>query len=648
MRKAVQSLSRLVIRQAIEHTESRLLRFFEPSIVQLELLCGWGQAGLLDLASSEKLNDVFVPLMEQHGHISSVMLADEAGREYMLLRQGRQWMNRQKGEQAFGKRVRITSWSDFDNQPKTTWEKLDYDPRERPWFIGAMAKRTESNEPANQVTQPSVYWTQPYEFFTTKEPGITVSMRYTGPDGKAHVLGFDILLNDISRFTTQMQVLEAGVVMVLADDRRVIGLPNQMAYQSDQGRTAALLKRPLELDSPLIKDASQAFRSNIESGEAFDDPLRFVSGEVQWWGAAKVFQLAPDRYLIISVVVPEVDLLGNLTESRIWILLITLGILVMAIWRAVVLARRYSRPIEALVLQSDRMSQGNLEPGEPVVSTVKEVRLLADAHEHMRLGLQTLMKLESDLQLARQIQQQTFPRRLVKLAGYDIDAWNQPADETGGDTYDVIGFQYGADGRTVCLTDCQADRALFFLADATGHGIGPALSATQVRAMLRMAVRNATALDRLIVQLNEQLHADLPEGRFITAWLGLLDTSSHRLTCFSAGQAPLLHYAAQTGQTAVLSSDTYPFGITEEVGAKLAEPVAMARGDIYAVISDGIFESANSDSELFGTERVVEVIKRCSKRSASEILKAIREAVLEYTQSAPAADDRTILIIKRN
>ena len=86
------------------------------------------------------------------------------------------------------------------------------------------------------------------------------------------------------------------------------------------------------------------------------------------------------------------------------------------------------------------------------------------------------MRLERDLQIARQIQQGTFPDALPAIGGFDLVAWSEPADETGGDTYDVIGRSAGS--------------VLFLLADATGHGIGPALSVTQVRAMLRNGPRS--------------------------------------------------------------------------------------------------------------------------------------------------------------
>ena len=82
---------------------------------------------------------------------------------------------------------------------------------------------------------------------------------------------------------------------------------------------------------------------------------------------------------------------------------------------------------------------------------------------------------------------------------------------------------------------------------------------------------------------------------------------------------------------------------------KIDEPkqFAMAPGDIFAVISDGIFESADADEKEFGMDRTMEVIRRYRDSSASEILSSIRSAVDAFTRGAPAADDRTIIMIKR-
>ena len=242
----------------------------------------------------------------------------------------------------------------------------------------------------------------------------------------------------------------------------------------------------------MISDAAKAFSALVNH---FDVPLRFISEEKPWWGQVRPFKLTPDRILWIVVMVPESDLIAGISQIRTEIMIVTAVVLLLALVMAGKLAHHYSKPIEALVQQSDRISRGDFNITEVVTTRVAEVQKLAKAHDRMREGLQSLMKLEDDLQIARQIQQGTFPQKLPDVIGYEIETWSEPADETGGDTYDVIGNESDP---TSSLAPDQSDRAMFLLADATGHGIGPALSATSIRAMFRMLVRMRGELPDII------------------------------------------------------------------------------------------------------------------------------------------------------
>ena len=605
----------------------------------------WGQIGLLDTDNPDKLNPILAPIINQHAPISSIILADERGREYMLLRTSDKWISKQTKRDMLDKRSLYLEWTDQKPEPAMIWKDLNYDPRVRPWYKEALKKLEEtvpSTSPPGKEHQ--VNWTKPYTFFTTKDPGITASVTFNPGDGLVHVVGIDVSLNDITKFTTSLQVSKNGGVMVLTHDGRVIGLPRDKRYENTETRKAELLKRPEELDWSLASDAAKAF-ANQPTGQ--HEPVRFISDGKSWWGGIRPFNLTSDQSLQIAVVVPESDLLGNISQMQVWIVLITIVVLAIAILRAATLARNYSQPMEALVLQSDRISKGVLDHSEHVDSTITEVQRLAKAHDQMRVGLQSLLKLERDLQIARQIQHKTLPDKIPMLKGFEIDAWSEPAEEAGGDTYDVIGYKSTPGKRTTFLSVEHANKAFLLLADATGHGIGPALSVTQVRAMLRMAVRMSGTLSKIANHMNEQLCSDLHGGRFITAWLGKLDTTNNSLTSFSAGQAPLLRYNATFNKFDILEADTPPFGITKNLNIKISDPTVMNPGDIFAVISDGIFEAADYSDKQFGIDRAVKVISTHRKLSPSQILVALRTAVADFTKKAPAKDDRTAIIVKR-
>lgn len=255
-------------------------------------------------------------------------------------------------------------------------------------------------------------------------------------------------------------------------------------------------------------------------------------------------------------------------------------------------------------------------------------------------------KLERDLELARRIQQSSFPQHLPRLPGIDIDAWSEPAEETGGDAYDVVGLWIDDEGRPVLTGEGEADQAMMLMADATGHGVGPALSVTQLRSMLRMGARLGADLTEIAGHINEQLCADLPPGRFVTAWMGVIDSATATLAGFSAGQAPLLLYRAGPDEAVELDADMPPLGVLMDPDADAIVPITLEPGDIFAVISDGIYEAMNPRDEQFGIERVVEVLRRHRDAPSSDIIAALRSAAETFSEGRPPDDDRTGIIIR--
>ena len=199
--------------------------------------------------------------------------------------------------------------------------------------------------------------------------------------------------------------------MVLTDDDQVIGLPGNLPRDARADPLAGLLERSSALGDPVADTAVRALREQPESESS--TPVRLVTRGQPWWAARSPFRLGPERTLSIVVMVRESDLLGSVNHVRLGIVLVMLTGLALAIVGAVRLARRYSRPIEMLVRESERISRGDLEAGPPVSSSIAEVRQLADAHDGMRRSLRTLLKLERDLQLARRIQQDTLDRKSV-------------------------------------------------------------------------------------------------------------------------------------------------------------------------------------------------------------------------------------------
>ena len=191
------------------------------------------------------------------------------------------------------------------------------------------------------------------------------------------------------------------------------------------------------------------------------------------------------------------------------------------------------------------------------------------------------------------------------------------------------------------------DGCVLLLGDATGHGVGPALSVTQVRAMLRMAVRLGAGVDEAFRHMNDQLVQDLSSNRFVTCFLGMVDTTAHTLAYHSGGQGPILHRQAASGVWTRIEPTGMPLGILPSRRTKPAQVIELASGDSMALISDGVFEYENPAGEMYGTDRVEDVLAALAAETAETQVLRLVDAVDGFADKAPQNDDMTVVVLRR-
>ena len=242
-------------------------------------------------------------------------------------------------------------------------------------------------------------------------------------------------------------------------------------------------------------------------------------------------------------------------------------------------------------------------------------------------------KLDREITVARDVQMGTLPKQMPSLRGYDVAGMFSPTDQTGGDLFDFVPM---------------SDDLLFVLmGDATGHGIGPALSATQVRSMVRVALRLGASLDDTFTYINDQLVEDLPDDRFVTGFFGVLDALNHKMRFHSGGQGPIMHYHAATGKYDWYEASTFPLGYMNQTNLPDAIEIDIAPGDILGLISDGIFEYENQTGTHFGQAGVRNIIDDDPEAPMSDVVANMLAAAQAHGDDIPQADDITIVLIRR-
>jgi len=243
-------------------------------------------------------------------------------------------------------------------------------------------------------------------------------------------------------------------------------------------------------------------------------------------------------------------------------------------------------------------------------------------------------KLDREIAVARDVQIGTLPKEMPNIDGYEFAGVFAPTDQTGGDLYDFV--------------QLDEHRLFLLMGDATGHGIGPALSATQVRAMLRVALRLESSLDDAFMHINDQLCDDLPDDRFVTGFFGLLDATQHKVSFHSGGQGPIVHYHAASGEYDWHPATTFPLGYLPQSDLAAPLEIDLAPGDILGLISDGIYEYENEKGVQFGQDGVAAVINLLPNGDAETIVAEIMRAVRQHGGSVPQADDITIVLARRS
>ncbi len=370
--REVAELSRSLVSRSTEHVAGELRGFFRPSRGQLQSMGDWARSGLLPV-EPPRLTPLLRPALERHESLSSLMVTNESGHGYMLLQLPDAFRSREVLNPTFA--AGEVEWTAHEGgaEPRVWREELDYDPRTRPWFQAAMD--ADAGQPI---------WTEPYTFFTTQDPGITTAMHVEGPTG-VQVVGLDLLLSDISAFTTHLDVSPNGLALVLADDGRVVGLPADPRFESSEGRKEAVLHPVDELELP-VAAAAWAQRGEGEDVFAID-----VDGET-WWAGHDRFGVGDDQSFWIQVLVPEKDFLASVEQERNIVIAVAFLALLLAVGIALAMARAYSRPLESLVTQADRIRLLDLDEGEAIDSRLAEVRQLGHAQDRMRAALRSFSR----------------------------------------------------------------------------------------------------------------------------------------------------------------------------------------------------------------------------------------------------------------
>jgi phosphoserine phosphatase RsbU/P len=266
-----------------------------------------------------------------------------------------------------------------------------------------------------------------------------------------------------------------------------------------------------------------------------------------------------------------------------------------------------------------------------IITGIAQQAALAIQNDLLQKEMVVRERLETEVQLARQIQQTFIPEVLPAFENWEFAARWKTARQVGGDFYDVFDLPNN------CLG--------LFIADVADKGVPAALFMALTRTLVRAAVIESDSPADAMKRVNDLLIPDTRQGMFVTAVYAVLDMNRDELTYVNAGHNPPL-WVKHDGTIESLTRTAIALGVV------IGEPVnqrtiKLKSGDHVFLYTDGLTESFNLEGEFYGESRLLDAIVTGQCSSAHQMLDVVEKSLLDFVQDMPAADDLTMLVVRR-
>jgi serine phosphatase RsbU (regulator of sigma subunit) len=294
-------------------------------------------------------------------------------------------------------------------------------------------------------------------------------------------------------------------------------------------------------------------------------------------------------------------------------------------------ARLYNR-LQETYLEMEQKEEEVRQLNKDLENRVAErTEQLKSAMAKQQQEAQERQRIEQELRVARLIQQTLLPKSVPALAGYDVSAYYQPANEVGGDFYDFLELDDGQLGLIV--------------GDATGHGMPAAVLMASTRSVLRaVAQRGGTAPGQVLAEANEVLYPDIPSNMFVTCFYAILDPTEGRLLYANAGHN--LPCCRHEGPATELGARGMPLGLMPGMRYEEKEAV-LAPGECVLFYSDGLIEAHNPQGEMFGTRRLRSLLTE-PPMGGTDLITSLMEEMKWFTgKRLEQEDDITLVTLHR-
>ena len=508
-----------------------------------------------------------------------------------------------------------------------------YNSQDRPWYILARKRGT-------------LVWTRPYIDATTHQVIMSVSMPIRLPDGSfAGVAAIDVLLSEILKIHELSSQWSAAMrsFVVWSGVREDTGEHALwVVARKDYVENAAAWIGVMGLERLASSDPS---KMNLLEREIRAQKSGYL--EMDYYGVDSVWAYAHAiENVNLVIIVPKKVILKHFEQvrktlhslvSEQWLFtgVVSIGVILLLLLAGLWFAHAMIRPLFVMVEAVKRLAQGDFS-ARIDIKTGDERDLLAKSFNEMVPQLKDRMQMRQSLEVAKEIQQDLLPQEIPNLRGFDIAAKSLYCDETGGDYFDFFPCE-----------DEHCSRFGIVVGDVTGHGVGAALLMATARALIRGLVTRPENLAECLTQVNSFLSTDVRDtGRFMSLFFLMIEEGSRNISWVRAGHDPAILFDPTSEKIEELIGPGMVLGVEDGYCYEQVDKTIEADGTIIFIGTDGIWETHNSKGELFGKDRLHQIIRDNAPKSAAAIQTAVLDAVSKFRRSLPQEDDITIVVIK--
>jgi len=669
--KAVNDLAARLSREVSARIEEHVQTLADFPQLFLQMNATAIRTGNLDIEDFPRVERYFWQQVQLTNLVPALYYGDEAGKFILLKKENPDLVYIRDESTASRRQIyHLDQQGNRTNLIKTD----EYDPRTRPWYKAAV-----------QAGKPT--WSPIYLFTAAPDLGITpVVPIYNDKGSLRGVLAIDFTLSQISDFLRSLKISRSGQAFIIERSGEIVASSaNELPFvTTKEGRER---RNAIHSNNLLIQSAAQYLQKRFGVFDRINSNQQLIfelNGKRQF---VQVTPLQDGRGLdwLMVVVIPEADFMERIDANTQSTVALCLVALILATVLGILTARSITQPILLLSEASSAIAKraatsdfasGELDP-KIELKGVNELEVLAESFNHMAQQLRdsfialevakqeleqrveqrtaelneanqeiTLLnqrlkaenlRMRAELEVTRQLQQMILPKQeeLSQISKLEIAGFMEPAEEVGGDYYDVL-----------------QDKGLIKIGigDVTGHGLESGVLMIMVQTAVRTLLANnetdpvkfLNVLNRVIYDNVQRMNSDKNLS------LALLDYQEGVL-CLS-GQHEEMIVVRSGGQVERIDTIDlgFPIGLEADIADFVAQiKVALNVGDVVVLYTDGITEAENLSGVRYGIERLCAIASNNWYQSAEEIKQAVIDDVRRHIGEQRVYDDITLLIIKQ-